>query len=268
MPLPQEFPEFRALQEMFGSQQRIEKLASNLLRPSALSDARKSKREDILTFIAMIRLRGLMVPPFRKIPLESQADIKALWPSYRAAIEEGEAFLFQMGKPDTVRHICDTLAFGKKLPDDYYIHRSAEHKLPALLRLLAFAARQVVGETDYEVIKFSLDGRKVSFLRYQAFDEVPHPELRSSVRVHLPTASYTIRDYSNSDNPAILHRKEAFVDPLYPKYTVFAELTRQEEALGLLSRADIGYRKGWQALLAEKGLELKNHTVDRVADPS
>lgn len=108
----------------------------------------------------------------------------------------------------------------------------------------------------------------MSFLQYREFDDLAHPELVFSVRVYLPTASYTVRDYSNADNPAILHRKEAFVDPLYPKYAVFAELTRQEEALGLLSRADIGYRKGWQALLSERGLELKDHTVERVADPS
>src|ERR1700722_5694794 len=133
--------------------------------------------------------------------------------------------------------------------------------VPALLRLLVFAARQVVGETDYDIVKLSLDGRKVSFLRYGEFDEVPHPELRFSVRVYLPTASYTVRDYSNSDNPPIAHRKEAFVDPLYPKYSVFAELTRQEEALGLLSRADIGHRRGWLALLSEKGLVLIDHIL-------
>jgi DNA phosphorothioation-associated putative methyltransferase len=261
LPLLQEVSDFRRLQDQFGSQQRIERLASNLLEATDLQDARECKRDDILTFAAMIRLRGLKVPPFRKLPLETQADIRALWPSYKAAIEEGEAFLFQMGKPDVVRRICDMLAFGKKLPDDYYIHRSAEQRLPALLRLVVFAARQVVGETDYDIVKFSLDGRKVSFLRYAEFDEVPHPELRFSVRVYLPTATYTVRDYSNSDNPPIVHRKEAFVDPLYPKYSVFAELTRQEEALGLLSRADIGHRRGWLALLSEKGLVLIDHIL-------
>lgn len=262
LPLPQEFCDFATLQEAFGSQQRIERLAANLLDPGALEDVRQLRREDILTFAAMIRLRGLKVPPFRKLPLETQADIRALWPSYRAAIQQGEAFLFQMGKPDVVRRTCEALTFGKKLPDDYYVHRSGEQRLPALLRLLVFAARQVVGETNYEIVKFSLDGRKVSFLRYPQFDDEAHPELVLSVRVYLPTASYTVRDYSDSDNPPILHRKEAFVDPLYPKYGVFSDLTRQEEALGLLSRADIGYRVGWQSLLSEKGLKLKSHSVE------
>jgi DNA phosphorothioation-associated putative methyltransferase len=268
LPLPQEFSDFPKLQELFGSQQRIERSASILLEPEAFSEARELIREDILTFVAMMRLRGLKIPPFRRLPRESQADIRALWPSYRAAIKEGQAFLFQMGKPDLIRSVCGALTFGKKMPEDYYIHRSVEQRLPAVLRLLVFAARQVVGETAYDIVKFSLDGRKLSFLQYREFDELEHPELVFSVRVYLPTASYTVRDYSNSDNPPILHRKETFVDPLYPKFTVFAELTRQEETLGLLSRADIGYRKGWQALLSEKGLALKDHTVEKVADPS
>ena len=62
-----------------------------------------------------------------------------------AEIEEGRTFLFQMGKPEVVRSVCDALTFGKKMLEDYYIHRSAEQRLPPLLRLLLFAARQVVG---------------------------------------------------------------------------------------------------------------------------
>ena len=261
LPLPQEFPDFQTLQDVFGSQQRIERLALNLLEPAALHDARESKREDILTFAAMMCLRGLKLPPFRRLPMETQADIRALWPSYRAAIEEGEAFLYQMGKPEMVKGLCEQLSIGKKLPDDYYVHRSEEQRLPALLRLLVFAARQVVGETDYDILKLSLDGRKVSFLRYPDFDKVAHPELRFSVRVHLPTATYTVRDYLMSDNPPILHRKEAFVDPLYPRYSAFAELSRQEEELGLLSRNDVGHRKQWEAVLLEKNLTVVDHVI-------
>jgi hypothetical protein len=49
--------------------------------------------------------------------------------------------------------------------------------LPALLRLLLFAARQIVGDVDYNITKISIDGRKVSLLNYKDFDGDPHPEL-------------------------------------------------------------------------------------------
>jgi DNA phosphorothioation-associated putative methyltransferase len=106
-----------------------------------------------------------------------------------------------------------------------------------------------------------MDGRKVSFLNYKDFDDVAHPGLFHSVRVHLPSASYTIRDYGTSENPPILHRKEMFVDPLYPLYGAFAELTRQEDELGLLSRSDVGLKSEWLRLLEGRGLQIVGHDL-------
>jgi DNA phosphorothioation-associated putative methyltransferase len=160
-----------------------------------------------------------------------------------------------------IREACLTAPVGKRLPSDVYLHRSAEESLPPLLRVLLFAARQIIGEVDYTLVRFAMDGRKISFLKYKDFDEEAHPELLHSVRVHLPSASYAIRDYSTSENPPILHRKETFVDPLYPDYVSFAELTRKEDGLGLLSRPNIGHRQEWQSLLAESRVEIVGHTI-------
>lgn len=179
----------------------------------------------------------------------------------KSAIAEGEQFLFLLGNPERVRDACLAAPVGKRLPTDLYLHRSAEEILPPLLRVLVFAARQVVGDVGYNVVKMSLDGRKISFLRYGDFDEVAHPELPQSVRVHLPTASYTIRDFTSAENPPILHRKETFVDPLYPRYGVFAELTRQEDEHGLLSLPGIGFKTEWLQLLSERGVSIVGHEL-------
>src|ERR1051326_5490355 len=176
-------------------------------------------------------------------------------------MEEGQQFLFKLGKPELIRESCLSAPVGKRLPADFYLHRSAEESLPALLRVLIFAARQIVGEVDYNLVKFAMDGRKISFLKYRDFDEEAHPELLHSVRVHLPSASYVIRDYSSSENPPILHRKESFVDSLYEHYATFAELTRQEELRGLLSRPDIGFKAEWLRVLAEAHLHIVGHQV-------
>jgi DNA phosphorothioation-associated putative methyltransferase len=262
-PLPSEFDRYPALLLRFGSRSRIDRLVLGLLKPQTLAEARDAKRNDILTYFAMLHLRGVRPPPFRLLPPETQADIKLLWPSYKSAMQEGQQFLFQLGKPELVREACLSAAVGKRLPSDFYLHRSAEDSLPALLRVLLFAARQIVGEVDYNIAKFAMDGRKVSFLKYEDFDAEAHPELFHSVRVHLPSASYAIRDYSSSENPPILHRKESFVDPLYQGYGAFTELTRQEEELGLLSRPEIGFRREWLRLLAESHLQIVGHSVSR-----
>jgi DNA phosphorothioation-associated putative methyltransferase len=261
LPLLSEFEHYPALQLRFGSRARIERLVKTLLSPQSLEQTKDLKKNDILTYFAMLFLRGVRPPRIRLLPPETQADIKLLWPSYRSAMEEGREFLFRLAKPDLIRDACLAAPVGKRLPSDFYLHRSAEDTLPALLRVLLFAARQVVGEVDYNVVKISMDGRKVSFLNYRDFDENAHPELLHSVRVHLPTASYAIRDYSSSENPPVLHRKETFVDVLHPEYGTFADLTRREEELGLLSHSDIGFRQAWQNLLAAQRLTIIGHTI-------
>lgn len=260
-PLPSEFDRYPALLVRFGSRSRIDRLVLGLLNPQTLAEARDAKRNDILTYFAMLQLRGVRPPPIRLLPPETQADIKLLWLSYKSAMEEGQEFLFKLGKPELIREACLSASVGKRLPADFYLHRSAEESLPALLRVLVFAARQVVGEVDYNILKFAMDGRKISFLKYRDFDEEAHPELLHSVRVHLPSASYVIRDYSSSENPPILHRKESFVDPLYEHYTTFAELTRQEQSRGLLSRPDIGFKAEWLRVLAETHLHIVGHQL-------
>jgi DNA phosphorothioation-associated putative methyltransferase len=260
-PLPSEFSSYRFLLERFGSSARIERLAKRLLSSDALAEKQRNRREDILTYIAMMHLQGLKAIPFRSLPHELRADIKMLWSSYSVALKEGESFLYQIGKPEIVRLACQNAPVGKKLPEDLYLHKSAEEQLGALLRILIFAARQIVGEVEYNVVKISTDGRKVSFLQYIDFEENAHPALLSSIRVYLPLASYSIRNYADSANPPILHRKEMLVDPLHPSYVMFCELTRQEEELGLLSRTDIGTRQGWLALLAEKNMTIDSHRI-------
>jgi DNA phosphorothioation-associated putative methyltransferase len=265
--LPSEFAGYPDLLLHFGSPQRIERLAVGLVDAGALPATQQAKRSDILTFFAMLHLRGIRPPPFRLLPPETRADIKLFWRAYRSASEEGQQFLFELGKPDLIRTACASAPVGKLLPSDFYIHRLAEGDLPALLRVLLLVAREIIGEVDYNIAKIALDGRKVSFLKYDDFDEEAHPALVHSVRVHLPSASYTIRNYSPSENRPILHRKESFVDPLYENYNVFATLTRQEEELGLLSRSDIGFRREWNELLAQRSLRVVDHRIvdDRIS---
>ena len=267
-PLGIEFKPLSRLIERYGSAQRVEKIASTLLNADALASAREEKRVNFLTYIAMLRLQGLTPPPIRILPDEIQADIKMLWPSYKTSIQAGTDFLFELGKPGIIQQECKQAIVGKKLPDSLYVHKTAEAQLPPLLRLMILTARQIVGDVEYDLIKISLDGKKLSFLRYPDFEEIAHPELAYSVRVYLPTASYGIKNFSNSENPPILHRKESFLDPLHPRYAEFAQLSAREEELGLLSRPDIGLRKGWEALLKERHLDIVGHSLIRTSDDS
>jgi DNA phosphorothioation-associated putative methyltransferase len=262
-PIPSEFGDYHLLLERFGSPARIERLAQQLLSPEAIQETQQRRREDILAYAAMMQLQGLKPVPFRSLPQELQSDIRMLWPSYEAVLHEARRFLFGIGDASSVRICCESSRVGKKLPDALYIHCSAEEQLPATLRLLLFAARQVVGDLEYNVAKISSDGRSISFLRYDRFEEDPHPSLQYSVRVYLPRAEYTIRNYSDSANPPLLHRKDLLVDALHPLYPEFRDLSEEEERLGLLRSATIGTRAGWSAVLAANGVAINDHRLVR-----
>lgn len=261
VPHPDEFDAYEELEEAFGSGQRIERLLLRAINPEAFEGSREQRREDMLTFLAMLPLQGLRPPKLKDLAPSLRRDIKAIWPSYAEARKEGLAFLYSLGQPAAVRAACNAATVGKRLPEDLYVHRSAEDELPALLRVLLFAARRIVGNLHHDLVKIATDGRAVSFLRYASFDDDPHPRLLESVRVYLPRTSYSIRTYGGSSNPPILHRKETFVGQDYPYRERFAQLTAAEEAAGLLSAPDIGRRRDWEKLLLARGYRIDEHQL-------
>ncbi len=264
IPLPEEFPKYDDLLQTFGSPERIARLTLRQVDRYAFQGSREQRRQDIPTYLAVMKLQRLKVPPYQSLPSTVREDVKEIWGSYAVAQKDGIVFLFSMGQPEAVRRSCQSSPVGKLLPEDLYVHRSCEDDLPALLRVVLFAARTVVGETPFDVLKISVDGRAVSFLTYPTFDEDAHPPLARSVRVYLPRAAYSVRDYSSSTNPPILHRKDALVSTDYPRHAVFRQLTEAEERLGLLSAGDIGTRDAWLALLQSKGLRIEGHRIGRV----
>ena len=261
LPLPDEFPKYPKLIEIFGSPKRVERLTLGFIDHTAFQGSRAQRREDILTYIAMLKLDNIKPPGLSKLPVTIKSDIKAIWKTYGEALAEGEQFLFSIGRPEVVATVCASCPVGKLLPFHLYVHCSAEDELPALLRLIIFAGKEIVGEVPYDLVKFATDGRTISFLQYQSFDEDPHPALLRSVKVYLPKTTYGIREYLSSPNPPILHRKETFVLPSYPHYETFRRLTEQEENLGLLSSPEIGYRRPWEELLLSRSVRIANHQL-------
>jgi DNA phosphorothioation-associated putative methyltransferase len=163
----------------------------------------------------------------------------------------------------TIASECRVSPVGKRLPNALYLHRSSLEALSLQLQGYEWEARNFISELDsFTLIKFHCDRLRISYLHYPDFLSDPHPALKSSLIVELPSGKLSHRDYSQSQNPPILHRKEIFLHISHPCYTEFATLTHQQETLGLLTQtARIGTRNGWQQRLHEHGLELHDHRL-------
>jgi len=162
-----------------------------------------------------------------------------------------------------IRSAVESLSYGKRLPTAVYVWDEDGQHLPKILNNLCSELRKRAAiTTGFNLIKFHTDRPKVSFLSYPTFFENPHPPLDAAVVVDLVTGKVRRDSYASRVNPPILHRKETFLHSTHPKRTLFARLTKEEEAAGLLKdTARIGFKLNWQQRLAKVGRKLRGHRL-------
>lgn len=141
----------------------------------------------------------------------------AFFGSYKQACADADDLLFRAGDTGGVDEACRESRVGKLLPNALYVHNTALTSLDPLLRVYEGCGRAFLGEIDgANVIKLHRFSGKVSYLAYPGFDSVPHPELERSYKLSMRTLDVECYDYSKSENPPILHRKETFLETNHP----------------------------------------------------
>lgn len=171
----------------------------------------------------------------------------------------------------TWQQLVEQIPFGKRLPQAVYVHVDGLLRLdPALLAMLGQVQRRfALDEEPSTLLKFAHRELRLSLLHYPDFEEDPHPALARAVTVDLAMGKIERRDYRESRNPPILHRKEAFLPPGDHRAHDWLSLTHQEEAAGLYANTSvIGTREGWLTVLRERGVSHVGHRLERVAAPS
>lgn len=151
------------------------------------------------------------------------------------------------------------LTVGKKLPDAIYIHDSALPQLPDKLSnvILAIGKALKIPRGQWNLVKLSRKQFSLSLLHYPTFEEESYPALKQSVTVDLQKLSHKVTDYTNYDNPPILHRKETMVLPDHPQHEEFKQITEEGEQAGLYENSrHIGFKASWEALINAHGYEL------------
>lgn len=201
----------------------------------------------------------------KNLSVTIRADIKAFFGSYDEACEVADRLLFKIGEPGVIKQACHQSKIGKLLPAALYVHISAINEIDPKLRLYeGCASRNIGGTEDANIIKFHKDKPCISYLYYPDFESIAHPALQWAMLIDLRDLSLRFRDYSQQENPPILHRKETFLSQNHPLYSKFAKFTKSEEKAGLFSETKtIGNQQGWERRLRDCGVQIKNHRVTR-----
>ena len=247
-----------------GSVNRAVKLLARVADVDSWEQAALTRQRDLLVYLALGTLRRQ--PKFGVLPSDLQVDIKHFFGSYAAATRLGRELLFGAGQQRALSEECSKASVGKLLPDALYVHVSSIVDLPVLLRVYEGCGRTLLGEVPgATLVKLRRDKPKISYLCYPDFDDDPHPRLRETFVADLKKLRTYHRDYFQSDNPPVLHRKECFVSETYPRRADFAALTAAELEAGLLSDGpEIGTARGWEERLARGGFAFSDHELVKV----
>lgn len=264
-PRPAELPAgaLGAIEESMGSLGRAQRLIRQVTQDFYWDEVTVQRRAELLTYVALSRFGRR--PRFSQLDESLGRDIRTLFGTYSEACVQADRLLLTCGDQAMLYVNARSSKVGKQTPSALYVHRSAMVQIPPVLRVYEGCARVLAGTIDQaNMIKLSVTEPQVSYLTYPDFDRAPHPTLRSAITVNLRKLTVDWRDYSRSENPPLLHRKEEFLGVDDPRRPLYERLTRSEVRAGLYEHPErIGTLKGWQATLTEADLALRGHRLVR-----
>ena len=155
------------------------------------------------------------------------------------------------------KELISQLKVGKQLPDAVYLHKDALIEASESLQNFIPAVAQAVKVNEWDLVKLYKKEFRLSLLSYPTFYSESYPALQQSVNIDLVKLTHKVTDYSNSDNPPILHRKETMITPSNPHFEHFKNITQEGENAGLYENTRIiGFKRSWYNIIERHGYEL------------
>lgn len=159
---------------------------------------------------------------------------------------------------------------GKRVAGVLYVHADVLSHLSDDLNSVIARAREYLSGyagVDFNVVKISEDRSQVSFLHYPEFFTDGFPSLLRSWSVDFKRDRSSFREYANSLNPPVLHRKEVLLGKDHESFAAFSSLTRAAEELGLFAETRfIGFKRQWESLVHSKGYRVQGNEFVPIAN--
>lgn len=269
LPVKEEVQKFPAICDQFGSVKRAFKIVSLATDINEWETIADKRRNDLLVYLALSQFNHR--PKFKDLTPVLQHDIKGLFGSYQQACTAADLMLMSIGNLKLLDQRARANDIGQQHQHSLWVHVSVLDQLDPLLRLYEGCASRTLGRPDQaNIIKFSLNRPRISYLEFPTFDTEPHPPLLTSMQIDLQDLHVRYRDFDLSDNPFVLSQKDQLISADYPHYEKFAKLTKQESDWGLLDNpGKISNFRSLHESLYEHCAELKGHRLvwGKKADP-
>ncbi|MVZ89010.1 DNA phosphorothioation-associated putative methyltransferase [Microbacter sp. ANSKLAB05] len=256
--------EISAIKDGLGSVGRAYRLIRRVTTNEHWDEVAAQRRAELLIYVALSRFGNR--PKFSQLDRSLATDLKAHFGSYKEVCIQADRLLVACGDRALLHVNARNSQIGKQTPSALYIHKSAMAEIPPVLRVYEGCARVLAGTVpSANMIKLSVTEPQVSYLTYPDFDRDPHPVLRSAITVNLRKLTVDWRDYSRSENPPLLHRKEEFLGAGDARRPLYERLTKAEVKAGLYEHPErIGTLKGWQATLDRAKVGFRGHRLVKI----
>ena len=159
---------------------------------------------------------------------------------------------------------------GKTIGGYMYAHKSAMPLISIEQEHLLKQCELLIPDFKFwNVVKFNQkDNNRLSFLKYESFEETEFPALIESCQVDLMLKTAKIRNHSVT-NPPVLHRKELLMHPDHPKLEKFQSLTTELQRLGAFKNiVKLGTKLRWRDELDRLNIAIKDHVAHKTGKPN
>ncbi len=226
-----------------------------------LDRAGASRADDLRVYFALLQFEKR--PPYRRLEMQLQVDVKAFFGTYEAALAAGRELLFTLGDVAQIAAACRRAAEdGIGWLEDgasLQLHTDLVERLPPLLRAYVGCGMILYGDvTSADLLKIHISSGKLTIMKFDDFTGSPLPRMVQRVKINLRKQELTIFDYGEGYPPPYLYRKSRFINEESPFY---AEQMQFEGVLDGLALFDLaGY--GPHADLFDHKLEEMRLAVD------
>jgi DNA phosphorothioation-associated putative methyltransferase len=239
-PAPFEFSRHIELAERVGSPKVAMRLLVERGGGSELESAAENRRNDLLVYLGLANLRKKV--PFGQLSQSLRFDIRSFFGNYQAALSKGLELLYAAGDPGEIELACENLNIGWQDKQALYFHKSLLIALPGVLRAYVGCALALFGDIQQaDLVKLHKASGKVTFLKYDDFENKQVPELQQRIKVNLRNRWVEAFDYSLEGQ--LLYYKERFVAVEHPRRSEMESFSARLRDLGIPTEMAQGPKK-------------------------
>lgn len=242
-PHPDEVDQFDQIEQALGSLRRGLRVLSAHYDGAAFEQSNKQRSNDLLVYLALQQFQRR--PPYKKLDLRLQRDVRAFFRDYGAATRQARDLLSSAANTELLSQACREAAeygCGYLVPDkSLEVHGSLVGRLPPILRVYVGCAGVLFGDIEgADLVKIHIPSGKVTFSTYDNFFDTPLPQMMRRVKINLRSQEMQVFEYGEEYPSPFLYLKSRFINEECPSYAEQVAFDEQLQGLNLVDLSGFG----------------------------